>query len=703
MCVIHKKNIFLRNVFLNRQLLIMAIITTFVCFSCKSTPAQSEPFIKKENAESLRLAVIQPIGINIPQSQAWFLSMIQSSLTNDFNQYSKMDILERQYLDNILAEQQLSLSGYFSDDDYIKIGHLTNAQYILVGTLQKIGVNNFLLDMAITNTETGKRLASFGPKQYALSDIEGMLAPKEAAFDLMSQTGTEFTEAGRKKFFETAQASVRAETALAKGISAEKSGATLVEVMQYYYQAVDYDSKMIEAIDRLAGTNKKLTSLSQPLTVVKTGNIREDALAEIAAYRIEQENKRIDEENRKVWIQQLTDCEEYFADFFETVNAPLQLIYSPNIRVGSVDRDKETVSLQFEAALFPLEESWFKAAEQTIDTVRKALIKTGRAKDWGLDKWPAKSISSPSPFKDVRREYDIIAQLLDENGYTISVKGFHLVGGWDVAISKSYSVSFSPYFDYNIQNVIFNQVKLLYITDTLTIQIAEINHLKTETAVETGVLTISTDSVLLKKARSNEKWEKYKENYRTTPPITFEIGYVYQPDYPIGFRIGTRGFYTTWNFHLPDWQGYDFYDRKSINFTYFKENGRLNNFGDAQIFLGNKEFISFQWIAGYSINIIDNFLMIPVGIGARHALEHRLFEVGINYASGYRWEKYWFPKGKQEKGLNTPDWQSDIILEAGIAINPIKWVSLLATYRLTGWNESSYTIGASFTMPSVKK
>jgi hypothetical protein len=188
----------------NLPLLSIAIIALLSCASAPKPQEETGQLTRGEGLAGLRLAVLQPAGVNIPQSQEWLLSAIQGSLAGDFNQYSKMAVLDRQYLDRILAEQQLSLSGHFSDDDYIKIGHLANAQCVLVGSLQKTGGDGFILDLAIADAETARRLASFGPKRYALADMESLLAPKEAALELMRQTGIEFTEAGRKKFFEAA-------------------------------------------------------------------------------------------------------------------------------------------------------------------------------------------------------------------------------------------------------------------------------------------------------------------------------------------------------------------------------------------------------------------------------------------------------------------------------------------------------------------
>jgi hypothetical protein len=453
--------------------------------------------------KGLRLVVLQPKGVNIPKNQEWFLSIVQGSLTNDFNKFSKMTVLDRQHLDDILAEQKIQTSGSFSDTDYVKIGHLTNAQYILVGSLTKTSTNFFMLDLAITNAETGERLASFGPKQYTISDIQGMFAAKAAAYELMLQTGVQFTETGKQRLYETAQSSVSAETVLAKGIVAEKSGATLVEVMQYYYQAIDYDAKITEAIQRLAETNRKLAKISQALTVVQTGNIRKDAQAEIAAYKVEQENKRIDAENKKVWLKQLSDCEAYFADFFKNANAPLALVYSTDIKpVGGIDMQNETMALQFKATLMPLRTSWFRAAQQTVETIRKGLVETGRAQDWGLADWPKKSVLPSTPFSNERREYHISAQLLDEHDTVIGTTNFTLSGGWDCSVSNKNAVGFDVFYERKFGNVVFDAVKVSRITDVLSIRISKINSIDAETAAENGVLEITSDTERMRQAQN---------------------------------------------------------------------------------------------------------------------------------------------------------------------------------------------------------
>jgi TolB-like protein len=204
-----------------RKSLVYTIVAVFF-LSCASAPKEivntdnkaSKP---SSGGEGIRIAVLQPKGVNIPEDQEWFLAMMQSSLTGDFNRFSKMPVLDRQHLDTILKEQELSMSGDFSEADYIKIGNLTNAQYIIIGSLTKTVQNRFMLEMAITNPETGERRASFGPKQYTASDIQGIFAAKDAAYELLAQVGVEFSPVDKQCLYEMTQSTVSAETALSKG------------------------------------------------------------------------------------------------------------------------------------------------------------------------------------------------------------------------------------------------------------------------------------------------------------------------------------------------------------------------------------------------------------------------------------------------------------------------------------------------------
>lgn len=151
-------------------------------------------------------------------------------------------------------------------------------------------------------------------------------------------------------------------------------------------------------------------------------------------------------------------------------------------------------------------------------------------------------------------------------------------------------------------------------------------------------------------------WSPFFYNY-------FEIGYNYAPYFPGGFTIGTFGVYTSWNFYNTDYMNY------SVGGGTYSGNEYSN---------ASKTYDGFQWIIGYNLNIINNFLMIPIGIGGIHCQELRLYKVF----------------GYDEQWHSPNDWASKLLLEVGLKIVPINHVYIQGTVRIIGAAEGgSITLG----------
>ncbi|MDR1318033.1 MAG: hypothetical protein LBJ90_00280, partial [Treponema sp.] len=163
-------------------------------------------YVEGDGGRDIRIAVLLPQGGDLGPGEEWLLTLIQSSVTADFNKYSFMTIVDRRNLETILAEQNHSLSGSYSDEDYITIGNLVNARYIAAGSLKKISNGIFFLEVSITDAETGVRKASFGPKNCSLGDLQGLSVLKEAVADLLPQMGVVLTETGKRSLRESAAA-----------------------------------------------------------------------------------------------------------------------------------------------------------------------------------------------------------------------------------------------------------------------------------------------------------------------------------------------------------------------------------------------------------------------------------------------------------------------------------------------------------------
>jgi hypothetical protein len=182
-----------------------------------------------------------------------------------------MTIIDRQNLEKILAEQTQSMSGNYSDDDYLRIGNLTNASYILAGSLTK-ATNAYILELSISDAQSGERKASYSPRQVSLLAIENFSGVKEATADLLEQLGVRLTDRGQQELKKVVSTNaVQAENALARGIAAQRQG-TVVEALSYFIMAINYDQCLTEAASRMNILNKDISS----------GNIGADTRNEIA-------------------------------------------------------------------------------------------------------------------------------------------------------------------------------------------------------------------------------------------------------------------------------------------------------------------------------------------------------------------------------------------------------------------------------------
>ena len=309
-----------------------------------SSPSLPSVYWNGDGGKGIRIAVLEPTGKGLSAAELHIPSMIQSSITGDFNRYSAMTIIDRQNLEKILGEQKQSLSGNYSDTDFISIGKLTNARYILAGSITKTA-STFMLEFAVTNAESGERKASYPPKAVSPFALENMSAVKEATAELLRQLGVQLTNAGLQELNSTANvAQVKAETALAKGIEAQKQGTT-VEALSYFIQASNYNSGLAEAVSRMNILTADISS----------GNIGQDTRNDIAW--------------RRQWVARLQETETFFANSIKEPQ-PFYIVYSTDIRQGKVDYQKETTDLTTWIGFYP-DFVWAENINEVINAVKR--------------------------------------------------------------------------------------------------------------------------------------------------------------------------------------------------------------------------------------------------------------------------------------------------------------------------------------------
>ena len=413
---------------------------------------QTQPWTG-DGGRGIRLTVLEPVGRGLSENEEWMLSLVQGSMTSDFNRYSSMTIIDRQNLERIIAEQQQSLSGSYSDTDYVRIGQLTNASLILTGSISRTA-NAFMLEFAVTDVESGERRASYSPKSVTPASLENLSAIKEATADLLAQLGVTLSERGRSELMRPlAVEQMQAETALAQGVVAQRQGTDL-EALSYFIQAAGHNPDLAEAASRL---NTLTTSIA-------SGNIGV--------------NVRSDIQLRNIWTERLEEAETFYANALK--ERPYFLVYSTNI--SPLEYSGRNVSLSLESiALYP-DLSYASAADQVVQTVRRGLHATGRATAWGLVNWPVQSVSTPSPFATNFPGFWVEVEVLNSRGESIEAKEtIWLPAGWEVSVLQNGTTTSKP--TGGTRGIVFPAVDSNTITDHLGIRINSIDGVPADRAI----------------------------------------------------------------------------------------------------------------------------------------------------------------------------------------------------------------------------
>ncbi|MDE7291990.1 MAG: CsgG/HfaB family protein, partial [Treponemataceae bacterium] len=182
--------------------------------------------------EGMTVAVLSP-EFSGGTNDGWIPQSLQDNLTGLFALYSKMSVLDRKNEAVVVAEQTLSESGFYSEENAVQIGRMTNAQYIAVGSVQKTG-GVYACNFRVNEVETNEiKAAAVG--RYPLSALENGTAVKEIARQLLSGLSIELSGAELERLTQKDDAEVKSVTMLAKGDAANKAE-KYIEALSFYNQ-----------------------------------------------------------------------------------------------------------------------------------------------------------------------------------------------------------------------------------------------------------------------------------------------------------------------------------------------------------------------------------------------------------------------------------------------------------------------------------
>jgi len=407
---------------------------------------------------NIRLAILAPeIQGDVP---AYLPLYIQGLLNSNFKKFSAITLIDRQNLEKIIAEQDLATNGRYSDEDFITIGNLTNAEYYLIGVIQKLSGERYSLQLSITHSGSGIKQA-VSMRDGTLAQLEGSGAMiNEASAELLNQMGVKLTDSGQRLLLAGNTQAVKAEAGLAKGITAQAGGAE-VEALFNYTQSIAFDPSQMEAVSRL---NILSSSISE-------GSISEKIVSDIMA--------------RNRWLEAFREAAQFYKN-----HPPFEIRFDPNlVQVGKTDYVKNIATLGMRITLDPSD-----AGFAALNALLEGLEKTGKRGDWGFAGWPFLDIAPKTQgtvvFEGKRSfSYNVNVTLLNEKGKVLGRNAITLNTS-PIVFSAGDKKVLPP--DGVFETINFPDVKAEDLTPTLTIIIESVNGIPSRELSASGYIKIDT-------------------------------------------------------------------------------------------------------------------------------------------------------------------------------------------------------------------
>jgi TolB-like protein len=346
------------------------------------------PYYAGDGGKDMSLAVLIPDATGLEASENYLPTLVQGVLVGDLSKYSAMSVLDRQNLEKVLKETESGI--YKSEAEFLQLGEIANVGYAMTGAITKTR-SGFALSVAITDTKTGTTRAAYNGSCTA-AELDNFTGVKKASLGLLTQLGVELTGQAKNEL-STASATeyINAQTALSKGIIAQRGGNT-VESLVLFYEANNYDPTFGEATMRL-------NTLS---STIRTGSLGDSIRNEIAL--------------RKEWLKLIDEAHTYIKA--NPLSTLVEMTYNPALsQVGGINYHNETIQLEFSATLSAVQSPQY---QKMLRDIGQGVEATGKTDEWGLRYDPSRLVEDNTNAYLFQRLYRISADLINDKGQTIA-------------------------------------------------------------------------------------------------------------------------------------------------------------------------------------------------------------------------------------------------------------------------------------------
>ena len=106
------------------------------CFAKgKAEKNKTNVVVAQNKGKELRITVPAPRTKGLTEADDWAAQVVQDLMTQGLCEYTEMTVIDRANESLVIEEQKRSERGEYSDSDYLEMGKITQAQYLLVGSI----------------------------------------------------------------------------------------------------------------------------------------------------------------------------------------------------------------------------------------------------------------------------------------------------------------------------------------------------------------------------------------------------------------------------------------------------------------------------------------------------------------------------------------------------------------------------------------
>jgi len=436
------------------------IIAAFIVFTQQQLQASQN--WTGNGGKGMSITILAPQATGLEERQSHLPALIQGEFISNFSSYSAIDVLDWQRREAIYVHilSSPSYSDSVQAQTARELGNLIPTTHFMDGKLLKTPTG-YNLQVSIIRNSDKITTASFSGN-FTFWELNNLTGIRRASLELLPRAGVTLTAKAQQELAGAAQANyVTAQTALARGVTAQRQG-TEVAALSYYFQAATFDPSMTEAVNRSSVLNADITS----------GNIGD--------------NVRNDIQWRRQWVERLKETEEFFDNFNKMESMPYTLFYTNDIKQGTINYEKETVTMSIETYLYS-SGIWTLSIERALQAVWDGLNATGRKDTWQLGNWPQRGVTDLNAFARKSNNFSVVFELLNNQNKVIGKQILQAGGSWELNWSgRPHIVISAPdRKTMNFQNVDANEI-----TDRMTIRVASVNEKDAESAAIDGVLQI---------------------------------------------------------------------------------------------------------------------------------------------------------------------------------------------------------------------